>query len=1145
MKASAVAFAMLFLPFLSHGQDIEPKRCKWVKIANQPFVLDTLSITPNSIELSVDTALVKPVYNFSTGELELQTTENIDSVQVCYSVLPFNLAQKYYHRSLDVYDSNAVFKDPVKEESLLQRDQLFATEGINKSGSISRGISFGNNQNVFVNSTLNLNLDGKLTDDLNIRAAITDQNVPFQPEGNTQQLQDFDNVFIQVYNDKFSLTGGDVVLKSRPSYFLKYYKNVQGGLAELNYNVGNSEISNTLGISVAKGKFASVQITPKEGIQGPYRVPGVSGQGFIIILANSEKVFLDGKQLVRGYNNDYTIDYNSAEITFTNNILITQFSRIRVDYEYSDQNYSRTITTASHYQKSGKLSLFANVYSEKDNRDRPLLVDLSNEDKLLLSEVGDDVNAAVISGVDSVGYNADQVLYAQKDTVDNDGLTQQIYLYSNSAQNAFYQVTFSDVGLGNGNYVLETTTANGRVYAWVSPENGQPQGQYEPVQQIPTPTKKQMANVGAEYAVSKHETVYVETAFSDQDLNLYSDVDNEDNTGFAIKTGLHSEKRKISFMKDYLFESHLSFEYDDQNFAPIDRFRYIEYDRDWGYNPNIQTDTYSDYISTISLGVRKNADNGLNYEAVHRKRGLQVDGFQQTARLDKQIGNFQLRSDLFLMDSDQDSLDITWQRFNGDLSYKTKWLIPGYQYSIDHNLVNYSAADSLVSTAMYYDAHTFYVRSVADKKLQFLAQHSYRTDKNVLTGKLEDFTTSNTSRFTVSRDFENHHLSVLFTYRELEYAETDQLEETVSGRLDLQNNLFKRHVVSNLTYTIANSQEPRKEFVYIKVPTGEGIYTWRDLNNDGIKDLDEFFEAINQDEKNYVRIFTPTNEFITAFQNTLTYRINLQMPRTWKKEGGIKELLSRFSNNTSWVADVKTTDESLDSRLLGFVKEVPENDVIAEKNVLRSTVFYNRASVKYGADFSYFSADQKQLLTGGFQGRNIDEYTLNGRVNFSRQYNLRVQVIKGDKLITSDFLDGRNYNIASRGINPELAWQPRGNFRFSVQYNYQEKRNTFSAESSESAFIKEGGMDFKFNKATNRTFSAQFRWVQIDFTGEENSPIGYDMLNALKPGRNLTWNINWQQKIASGLQLNISYNGRKSEDTDIVHVGRVQISALF
>lgn len=93
------------------------------------------------------------------------------------------------------------------------REELFPSTNLYKSGSLTRGISFGNTQNVFVNSALNLQLEGAISDNLNIRASITDQIVPFQAEGNTQQIQDFDNVLIELYNDDFSLAAGDVVLQ--------------------------------------------------------------------------------------------------------------------------------------------------------------------------------------------------------------------------------------------------------------------------------------------------------------------------------------------------------------------------------------------------------------------------------------------------------------------------------------------------------------------------------------------------------------------------------------------------------------------------------------------------------------------------------------------------------------------------------------------------------------------------------------------------------------------------------------------------------------------------------------------------------------------------------------------------------------------
>ena len=149
------------------------------------------------------------------------------------------------------------------------------------------------------------------------------------------------------------------------------------------------------------------------------------------------------------------------------------------------------------------------------------------------------------------------------------------------------------------------------------------------------------------------------------------------------------------------------------------------------------------------------------------------------------------------------------------------------------------------------------------------------------------------------------------------------------------------------------------------------------------------------------------------------------------------------------------------------------------------------------------------------------------------------------KSVSSDFLTDRNYLLDEYEVNPRFSWQPNDRMRFSLEYTLTEKENVLTAESTERASLNEVMAELRLNKAVKSNLNATLRWIEIDFEGEEVSPVGYDMLEALRPGQNITWSLNWQQKVTSGLQLNLTYNGRKSEDNDAVHIGRVQVSALF
>ncbi len=1136
---------------------VAQEKCLWVEASrfSTPTELDSLSAIENTIRIQDSTG---KTYTFSfeltgnTLQVLFGDSQVPDQIQICYETFPFRLDQAVARRTLlSDYDSMARFKDAQMSElpAFDFREELFPSTDLYKSGSLTRGISFGNTQNVFVNSALNLQLEGAITDKLNIRASITDQNVPFQPEGNTQQLQDFDNVLIELYNDDFSLAAGDVVLQQRQSEFLRYYKNVQGLQFTSNYKLKENWIASTQTFaSVAKGKFGSIQLPILEGVLGPYRVTGPENERFVIIMANSERVFLDGRQLKRGFNEDYVIDYNQAEITFTPKVLITQYSRVRVDFEYAERNFSRSIIGANHNQTNGKVDFYVNYYQEKDNRNRPLFTEFSQPELALLAGVGDQSELARIPRIDSVAFDPNRILYKRVVEEDEFGSALTYYKNSNDPDSAFFALSFTQVGPGLGDYRRASQLSNGTVYEYVPRVNGQPQGDYSILTQLPTPDSKSMVTAGTRVKVSEYEKLYTELALSSQDQNLFSELDDEDNQGLAMKMGMESEGRESKIFKEYIFSGQTEFEYNSTNFNFIDRFRYIEFDRDWGLSPQALEKAAAERFFRAGMAFEKDGNNRFDYQIYLRNRADILSGTQHRANWNLEIGErIKIRQEFFRLKSDQDTLNSDWTRYLGDLSLTGKILVPGYRFSLDQNALRETETDSVISTAMNFKEHLIYLRSNDSLGYSFLADAAWREDKAPFLGEFRNDTRAFTSNFTFKKQWTQHSLSSTFTYRELEYLERSlPTELTVMGKLDYQGTLGKNLIRNEVSYAIGNGRELQREFVFLPAPNGDGTHTWRDDNEDGIQQLNEFYIAINPEEKQYIKIFVPTDTYIQAYTSILNYRVQAKFPDTWKSVGGVKAFLNKFSNATSLSVEKKVTSESFKARINPFIGGIDRDQILSLRQVIRSSFFFNRASADYGFDLTLIDSQLKQLLAGGFEDQIQKDWKLNTRYNFTAQTALRIIAGTGQRSSFSDFLENRNYAVDQNQIGTEFSWQPNSNFRTGITYSFTDKGNTLNQEFNEKAKLHKVGMDVRYAKAIKTTLTGNLNLIQIDYNGVPNSPVGYEMLQALTPGSNITWTLNWLQKIGEGLQLNLVYEGRNSQGLDrLVHVGRMQVSALF
>ena len=117
------------------------------------------------------------------------------------------------------------------------------------------------------------------------------------------------------------------------------------------------------------------------------------------------------------------------------------------------------------------------------------------------------------------------------------------------------------------------------------------------------------------------------------------------------------------------------------------------------------------------------------------------------------------------------------------------------------------------------------------------------------------------------------------------------------------------------------------------------------------------------------------------------------------------------------------------------------------------------------------------------------------------------------------------------------------NTRFDVFYQYANKENTIG--SLEELKQQKYGISFALSNSQKAAITAELNYFSNKFEGNPNSPVGYQMMEGLQPGKNFTWNLLAQKKLTQFLDLNINYFGRKSELSKTIHTGTIQLKAYF
>lgn len=1028
--------------------------------------------------------------------------------------------------------------------------------GLRRSGAIRRGVVLGNRRDASLESGLRLELEGELVDGVTVRAVLSDEQVPLQPDGSTQRLAELDRVFVELATRGGEVRLGDVDLLARASPFAALDRRGQGAVltAELPARGGLAGGRIRAAAAVARGLFRSQDLVPLDGVQGPYRLTGAQGEELIVVLAGSERVYVDGERMVRGEAHDYVIDYGTGEITFTPRRLITADRRITVDFEYTTGAPSRTLLASEAAvglapDRTGRARATVEValLREADGPAFAELHALSEADLDLIAAAG--VGQPARSGAERVPFDAQSafVLYARRDTTVA-GQTFEVFVPARPDDPEVYRVRFSRVEPGTGQYVRAGRTLNGVVFEWVGPTGGD----YVPLRLLPRPERRALASLRAAAEPIRGLEVVAEVARSGLDRNRLSDLAATEQEGGAYRATLRLAPTELA---GGTVAVDLDARVREAAFTPFGRVRPVEFNRAWNLAragsglPGL--DTLREASTEAMLVWARPSGTRVGLEAGRLELGNGLTARRGALALEVREGAWpHLAYRAELADADGDGLgeEGTWLRQRARLGVPlAAGVEPFVVVEQERRAQRVRGVGALAPTSFAFAEVRPGVavrRGVLEGALAVGLRAEDAPEGDGWVDGARALTVAAEGRWTPSRTFATEAEAALRrrTVRNPLRARGEDDTESVALRWTTRWAAWARAVELTTLYRATSERAPVLQEVFVRVGPELGEYVWEDLNGDGLQQLDEFRRQLFPLEGEYVRMLVPGDALRPAAHVQAQVRLHLEPGRA----------LDRMPPGWAWLRAVSGfTVLELQDRSEGAAADVyllrpsgllrPETTLGGRFRVAQELAVLRGHPVVDGRLGASHLRTVVRLATGT-EERTIQRLEGEGRVRVSDPLTLRLR-LAGERHDAASALPSRTFALRATEAEPEATFRPTQAIVLSAGVRVAARHDLLSERMARLLVVP---VRARLGLAEQLDVLLSGERADVWLAGPPAAgELLFELTQQRGVGTSYLWGGALQAALGGGLRASAHVEGRTAPQAPPVVTVRAQLSAVF
>lgn len=1148
---------LIICPVNIAAQILPSKEYKFVVSPEHHVIqLDLLTDATSIVITHADSLITSDLYIFdkSTGKLYFQWPME-------WTSLPVELNVKWKYRPISLsrqYSLMSISEPTVDQDTVVistgQRGEINRSSpgsGLQSGGSLTRGVVIGNNRDPGLESGLRFDLQGYITEDVYLNASLSDQNSIIQPDGTTQTLREFDQVYIRLSTPGASIQLGDIDVRFNRSAIARLQRRLQG--AEI-VSETDQYGSNKATASVIRGTYRTMEFIGRESIQGPYRLTGQNNETFIIVVAGTEQVYLDGRLLIRGEDNDYIIDYGLGEITFTSRRLIRRSHRIRVEYQYISNNYNRTliaVETDDHWVAGERVSIGATFIREADNTSFVDGIGLTEQDIDIIRNAGNDLSRMRSSGIDSVGFRPDAniILYSKVDTlIQNEVIT--FYRHIPGNPSGVYRILFNNVGSNNGSYRRMGSSLNGIIYEWVGDNNGD----YEPFRQLSGPRQANILALRSKARLHEDITFSSEWSVSSLDVNRLSDKSITVSDHMLV-TGLSIKNRDIYVG---MMDLSATLEYKGKNFTFFDRVRDVEFNRKWDIR---NTENSEDVRGEISSHLKFSELSLINYTFQQLNR-TDRNGTRQDINLEVNETDYPfLQTQIGILRSENPQLSsrTRWDTYNAGIGYGinlgSKQLIPDIQFNAEIREESGRSNTEWISTGFKYEEITPGLRYITASGTRIMVGYSSRLEYETIEGSLNPSYRINSPLTEIEFNFYNNWRNVT----RIAYQKSSPTEEftSVTGATEVKGvairsandiNLMRKVFDNNVLYDVSSESRSLLQETYLEVGSEFGQYIWIDLNNDGIQQIDEFFPEQNPNEGTFIKQLIPSDEVLPVISLRTRWRLTvdpIHLFSNWRNEG----ILGRFIANLTYTSLIEIREQNETDRIedIYFLKPSALRDV---DNTINGSLIWNQDVHMFRRIPEWnvrLRRDQRESLNRQFSGlEQSSSLTRSVSVEYRAIHNWILQnaFMVTSKKLNNEGIVNRNYDITGWELEPGIRFINGREIQLGLTTVYGIKKDIGVGRDTKVEQIRFAG-DGIFYVADRLQLNFRAEYRRMNIVGDAGVFNVFELTDGVGEGNSWLWNTGIQWRNSDWIRTTFQYDGRTITNRNPIQTVRLSVTATF